>query len=133
MKIKFAILFFLFPICSFSQDLVGPTAEQYILYKIREVEDFLTNKSSSMNFKLPNEIVCITGISPKDVDGTYIGIVYKPTLEDVKLWREWVSKNHGRFFYENEKINKSKEFDEIYFKRVKVEYEKGKFRNNYCK
>ena len=98
-----------------------------MLSEITEIENNLLGKNDTLDFKAPNGIVCLTGISPKKWDGTYIGIIYKPTLEDVKLWREWISKYHGKFYYDPAEINNP------YYKKVIIEYEKGKFRSNYCK
>lgn len=125
MKITFALFFTLFSHCAYSQNEMS--AEEYILSKITKIENYLLGKNNNLNLKTPNEIVCLTGISPKKLDGTYIGIIYYPTLEDVKLWREWINKYHGKFYYDQNEINN------LNYKKVVIEYEKGKFRSNYCK
>jgi hypothetical protein len=125
MKITFALFFTLFSLCAYSQNEMS--AEEYILSKITKIENYLLGKNNNLNLKTPNEIVCLTGISPKKLDGTYIGIIYYPTLEDVKLWREWINKYHGKFYYDQNEINN------LNYKKVVIEYEKGKFRSNYCK
>lgn len=124
MKERFTLLLFLFSFCAYSQKV--KSAEEFILSEISEIENNLIGKNDTLNFKTPNGIVCLTGITPKKLDATYIGIIYYPTLEDVKLWREWISKFHGKFYYEPTEINNS------YYKKVVVEYEKDKFRSNYC-
>jgi hypothetical protein len=126
MKILLNILLLFIPFLGFSQDSRKLSAEEYVLSKIGEIENHLMGKSS-MNVKLPNGIVCLTGIAPKQVDGTYVGIVYWPTLEDIELWRKWVKEHHGKFSYDSKRIDN----DDL--EKINVEYEKGKFRSNYCK
>ncbi|CAN1554057.1 hypothetical protein MCETHM1_02302 [Flavobacteriaceae bacterium] len=125
MKKKLALILFLFSFCIYSQK--GKSAEEFILSEITKIETNLIGKNDTINFKTPNGIVCLTGISTKKVSLSYIGIIYYPTLEDVKLWREWISKYHGKFYYD------PKEIDNPDYKKVVIEYEKDKFRSNYCK
>ncbi len=125
MKKTLTLFLFLFSFCVYSQK--GKSAEEYILSEITEIDNNLIGKNDTLDFKTPNGIVCLTGISPKKVNLSYIGIIYYPTLEDVKLWREWISKYHGKFYYDQNEINN------LNNKKVVIEYEKGKFRSNYCK
>jgi hypothetical protein len=125
MKKTLTLFLFLFSFCVYSQK--GKYAEEYILSEITEIENNLIGKNDTLDFKTPNGIVCLTGISPKKVNLSYIGIICYPTLEDVKLWREWISKYHGKFYYDQNEINN------LNNKKVVIEYEKGKFRSNYCK
>jgi len=113
----------IFGFCQASRKL---SAQENVLSKITEIENHLKGKSS-INIKLPNEIVCLTGIVPKKVDGTYVGIVYWPTLEDVELWRKWVKEHNGKFSYARKQVKHPD------LEKINVEYEKGKFRSNYCK
>jgi hypothetical protein len=125
MKEKITIFLIFFSICAYSQK--EKTAEEFILSEINEIENNLMGKNDTLPFKTSNGIVCLTGISPEKWDGTYIGIIYYPTFEDIKLWKEWVNKYHGKFSYDPTEI------DNQYYKKVVVEYEKDKFRSNYCK
>jgi len=126
MKIHLNIFLLLIPIFGFCQKSIKLSAEENVLSKIAEIENHLRGKNST-NIKLPNEIVCLTGIVPKKVDGTYVGIVYWPTIEDVELWRKWVKAHHEKFSYDPNQVENHD------LEKINVEYEKGKFRSNYCK
>ena len=109
----------------FSQESRKITAAEDVISKITEIENFL-NQKTSMNIKLPNEIVCLTGIVPKKVDGTYVGIVYYPTLEEVKLWKEWFNHNQDKIFYDSQTNNEDS-------KKIIVKLDSGEIRSNFCK
>ncbi|WP_297518123.1 hypothetical protein [Flavobacterium sp.] len=111
----------------FSQNLKYKSAADEILSQIEQIE-----KGAGYNIKLPNSIACLTGIYPKNVDGTYVGIVYYPTLEELKLWRRFVNENHSKIKYKN--IPQSDLDSDIFdFREILYEYEPGKFKSNFCK
>ena len=125
MKILQVIFLLFIPLLGFSQESRKISAEESVLSTISEIENHLIGKSS-MNVKLPNGIVCLTGIAPKEVDFTYVGTICRPTLEDIELWRKWVKEHHGKFSYDLNQIDNGD------LEKINVEYEKGKFRSNYC-
>jgi len=115
-------IFLLFFTFSFSQDLKHKNAADDVLVLIEKIEN-----GKEYYIKLPNQIACLTNIYPKKVDGTYFGILYYPTLEEIKLWKDWVNKNRSKLSF-GIIADSELEYDEII-----VEYEKGKTRSLYCK
>jgi len=121
---KFIYILFFISTVSIAQKETSAAME--VAARIDIIEKHIMGKSN-MNIKLPNSLVCLTKIAPQKIDGTYVGIVYYPTLEDVKQWREWLEKNKENVSFQL-KTTESLESREILF-----EYEKGKFRSSYCK
>jgi hypothetical protein len=122
----FTYILLLFFGVSFSQNLKNKSAADEIISQIEQIE-----KGYGYNIKLPNSIACLTGIYPKKVDGTYFGIVYYPTIEELKIWKKLVNENHLKIKYKE--MTKSNLDSDIFDSReIFFEYEPGKFRTNFC-
>jgi hypothetical protein len=118
------LLFFAF---GFSQNPKYKSAADEIISQIEQIE-----KGYDYNIKLPNSIACLTGIYPKKVDGTYVGILYYPTLEELKIWKNLVNENHLKIKYKD--MSESNLDSDIFdLREILYEYEPGKFRSNFCK
>ncbi len=117
------LLFFTF---SFSQNLKYRSAADEIISQIEQIE-----KGYGYNIKLPNSIACLTGIYPKEVDGNYFGIVYYPTIEELKIWKNLINENNLKIKY---KVMPESNLDSNIFelREILYEYEPGKFRSNFC-
>jgi len=57
----------------------------------------------SANFYRVHDIIALSKITPKVWDGTYMGIRYKPSHEEILLWKEWYNKN--RFYLSYDPLN----------------------------
>ncbi|MBC5864004.1 hypothetical protein [Flavobacterium turcicum] len=79
-----------------SQNVKHKNASDEIISQIEQIE-----KGYEYNIKLPNSIACLTGVYPKKVDGTYVGIVYYPTLEELKIWKNFVNENYLKIKYKD--------------------------------
>jgi len=81
--------------------------------------------------KLPTRLACLTQIFPKDVDLNYSGVCYRPTKEELEMWRNWILKNKNYLEYEKEEPEGN--FDFI-FGDFNIIYndKKGTKRNSYC-
>ncbi len=121
---KTILLLLFFYSASFCQS--KKSAEEEVKAKLDTIENYLKGKNS-MNIKLPNYIVCLTGITPKKGDGTYVGWIYYPTLEEVKLWRKWLEVNKAKLFYGA--LSKNSMGDD----EIIVKFEDGTTRTSYCK
>jgi len=91
-KMKSFYLIFLFPFGCFSQQASSKNPANELFKKSDKVEKDLIKNNQTIDFGTVNEIICLTQIYPKKVDGSYIGIIYYPTLEEVKLWKNWFEK-----------------------------------------
>lgn len=110
-----------------SQNVKHKSAADEIKSQIEQIE-----KGYGYNIKLPNSIACLTGVYPKKVEGTYVGIVYFPTLEELKIWKNFVNENHLKIKYKD--ISESKlDLDIFDVREILYEYQPGKFKSNFCK
>lgn len=116
----------LFFASSYSQNVKYKSAAEEIISQIEQIE------KGEYNIKLPNSIACLTNIYPKKVDGTYVGIVYYPTLHELKIWKELIFKNHLNIKYKDIAQSTS-EADTFELREILYEFEPGKFRSNFCK
>jgi len=48
-------------------------------------------------------IIALSKITPKVWDGTYFGSIYRPSHEEIQLWKEWFDKN--RFYLSYDPLN----------------------------
>ena len=113
----------LFSALGFSQNVKHKSAANEIIYQIEQIE-----KGYGYNIKLPNSIACLTGIYPKKVDGTYVGIVDYPTLEELKIWKNLVNENHLKIKYKDSSETKL-DSDIFDVREILYEYEPGKFKS----
>lgn len=111
----------------FSQNPKYKSAADEIISQIEQIE-----KGYGYNIKLPNSIGCLTGIYPNKFDGTYVGIVYYPTTEELKIWKNLVNENHLKIKYKD--VSESSLNSDIFdIREILYEYEPSKFRSNFCK
>jgi hypothetical protein len=112
---------------AFSQSLNIKSAADEIIFQIEQIE-----KGHSYDFKTPNRIACLTGIYPKDFDGTYLGVVYYPTNQELLVWKDFVRENQAKFKFKE--IPSPKVAEEAYFNLVEIlfEYEPDRFRSSFC-
>ncbi|NHM02842.1 hypothetical protein [Flavobacterium difficile] len=123
----YTYIFLIFFGVGFSQNQKYKNAADEIISQIEQIE-----KGYGYNIKLPNSIACLTGIYPKKYDGTYVGIVYFPTSEELKIWKNFVNENHLKIKYKN--ISEANLDSDIFEQReILYEYEQGKFKSNFCK
>ena len=123
----YTYIFLLFFGVGFSQNLKYKSAADEIISQIEQIE-----KGYGYNIKLPNSIACLTGVYPKKVDGTYVGIVYYPTLEELKIWKNLINENHLKIKYKD--MSESNLDSDIFdIREILYEYEPGKFKSNFCK
>ena len=54
----------------------------------------------SANFYRVHALISLSKIYPKMVDGTYFGILYTPSHEEIQLWKQWYSKNKYYLSYD---------------------------------
>jgi len=94
MKITLFLFFTLFHAALFSQQ--KPTPEAKALAAIDLIE------SGSYNLTLPTSLACLTRIFPQQVDLNYFGVCYKPTKEELHLWRKWIKENKGNLQFVTE-------------------------------
>jgi len=83
---------------------VNPPAEDVydeIIAAEKELEAH--NNGTSGNIFRVHDIIALSKIQPKMVDGTYFGIVYTPSHEEILLWKEWFDKN--RFYLSYDPLN----------------------------
>ncbi len=118
------LLFYAF---GFSQNMNHKSAADEIISQIEQIE-----KGYGYNIKLPNSIACLTSIYPKKFDGTYVGIIYYPTLKELKIWKNWVNENHLKIKYKDI-LEMNLDSDILDIREILYEYESGKFRSNFCK
>ena len=123
----YTYLFLLIFTVSFSQNKKFKSAADEIISQIEQIE-----KGNQYNIKLPNSIACLTGIYPKKVDGTYFGIIYYPTIEELKIWKKLVNENHLKIKYKDMRES-NLESDIFELREILYEYEPAKFRSNICK
>ena len=122
----YTYIFLLFFVAGFSQNLKYQSAADEVLYQIEKIE-----KGYDYNIKLPNSIACLTNIYPKKFDGTYVGLVYYPTLEELTIWKNLVIENRLKIKYKN--ISESNlDPDMFEIREILYEYEPSKFRSNFC-
>ncbi|MGL3001499.1 hypothetical protein [Flavobacterium sp. RSSB_23] len=124
MKKSLLLVLLFFNLVSFSQ--IRKSAAEEVTIRLDTIENYLKGKSG-MNVKLSNSIACLTGIIPKKSDGTYLGWIYYPTMEEVKLWRKWLKVNKDKLFYGVLSDNT------IGYDEVIVKFEDGTTRSSYCK
>ncbi|MBS4042134.1 MAG: hypothetical protein KGZ81_16215 [Flavobacteriales bacterium] len=88
-------------------------------------------KNYKAEIKLSTRLACLTQIFPKHVDLNYFGVCYKPTNEELEMWRNWILKNED--YLEYEKQEPEGNFDFI-FGDFNIIYndKKGLIRNSYC-
>lgn len=55
---------------------------------------------TSANFYKVHAIIALSKITPKVWDGTYMGVLYNPSHQDIMLWKEWYSKNRYYLSYD---------------------------------
>lgn len=81
--------------------------------------------------KLPTRLACLTQIFPLDIDLNYSGVCYRPTKEELEMWRNWILKNKD--YLEFEKDEPEEKFDFI-FGDFNIIYndKNGTIRNSYC-
>lgn len=105
-------------------------ASRIIYRKIVEVEDEVKKlkEGKKASFNSLGELVCLTGISPKNASYTSGGIFFIPNENDIQKWKEWYKLNKKKISYSKQK-RKNVPKEELV---IMVEYEKGKFRNNDC-
>ena len=60
------------------------------------------NGTSGNIFRV-HALIALSKIYPKMVDGTYFGILYRPSHEEILLWKEWYNKN--RFYLSYDPLN----------------------------
>ena len=118
---KMFYLILLFTIQTFSQNSKNDnSAAEIVNSSINEIEKWILN-GNGFEIHLPNLIAHLSGIKPKKEDLNYFGHIYFPTIEEVKLWKDWYNKNKGKIsFSVVDKISGEK--------IIQFEYETGKFR-----
>ena len=94
-----------------------------LIYELNVYEKSIVNENVKLDVKFPNRIACLTGIFPKKVDGTYLGLIYYPNNDEIKAWKNWITENRTKLKY-GELIDGEKE--------ILYEYEFEKFRSNNC-
>ena len=114
------LLFGVHSYCQKNQTKV--TAAEDVYSSILEIENAII-KDRGYNIGLSNLIANLSGIKPKKYDLNYFGVTYSPTIEEVKLWKDWFEKNKTKITYG--KVDKVSGEKIILF-----EYEKGKFRSD---
>lgn len=103
--------------------------------KLSAADKALAAIEAIVNFKaeikLPMRLACLTKIFPKDVDLNYSGVCYRPTKQELEMWRNWILKNKD--YLEFEKEETGGKFDFI-FGDFNIIYndKKGTLRNSYC-
>ena len=122
----YTYIFLLFSAVGFTQNLKYKSAADEIISQIEQIE-----KGYGYNVKLPETIACLTGIYPKKVDGTYVGIVYYPTVEELKMWKNFVNENQFKIKYKDIS-NVNLDSDIFDPREILFEYEPDKFRSNFC-
>jgi hypothetical protein len=111
--------------CVSKKALPAQTPYEYVQSIIDEIEQGTIDKQKGYAGKLPNQLVCLSGIAPKELDLNYFGYVYTPTLSEIELWKEWLKNNKDKLKFDLDRNL----FDQVF---VAFEYEKNKFRYNYC-
>ena len=107
----------------------------YAQKKLSPADKALAAIEAIVNFqaeiRLPTRLACLTQIFPKDVDLNYSGVCYKPTKEELEMWRNWILKNKD--YLEFEKEEPVEKFDFI-FGDFNIIYndKNGMIRNSYC-
>ncbi|AWA31132.1 hypothetical protein HYN48_14100 [Flavobacterium magnum] len=123
MKNILIALFILFVASMKAQNKIS--ASDKALAAIDAIEKF------EAEIKIPNRLACLTQIFPKDVDFNYVGQCYRPTKEELQLWREWIIKNKENLEYEQEEPEGK--FDFIFGEfNIVFNDKKGTIRNSYC-
>jgi hypothetical protein len=118
-KIFYLIIFFTIQV--FSQNSKNDnSAAEIVNSSILEIEQGIIT-GNGYEIHLPTFIAQLSGIKPKDEDLGYCGHTYSPTIEEVKLWKNWFEKNKTKIsFGEIDKVSGEK--------IIQFEYETGKFR-----
>ena len=108
--------------CHSQETLNNLSAPEEVYSSIIEIEQaILIGKGYEIH--LPNLIANLSGIKPEKYNVGYFGLTYSPTIEEIKIWKEWFEKNKTKITYgEVDKISGEK--------IILFEYEKGKFRSN---
>ena len=120
---KFLYLTLLLSFYSYSQTIQTEVSASELVYtSILKIESgILTGKGYEIH--LPNLMANLSGIKPKKYDLNYFGLTYSPTIEEIKVWKEWFEKNKAKITYgEVDKVSGEKV--------ILFEYEKGKFRSD---
>ena len=93
-----------------------------------ETEVMKLKKGKKASFSNLGELVCITGISPKNVSYTSGGIIFIPNENDIQQWKDWYELNKDKISFSKEKRKNYPKTELV----IIVEYENGHFRNNDC-
>lgn len=108
---------------SYAQKKLSPADKA--LAAIVAIENF------QAEIKLPTRLACLTQIFPKNVNINYFGVCYKPTKEELEMWKDWILKNKEYLEFEKEEPAEKSDFIIGDFNII-YNNKKGTIRNSYC-
>lgn len=108
-KILSCLALFSLTSCTLTKHHINKNPAQELSSRINSIELELHkySKGKSVDFYLAEDLVNLTGISTKKIDGNWIGIQYTPNKNEIFQWKRWFNSNKTKLYFEPYKYIKN--------------------------